>query len=84
SLHEFVGLPCQDINPTRRKTSANYKREYGRRRRNVVESELVQEPQHQIPYVEQSEDASLSNYMDFYRHRLAQEEFKINHKRLTT
>ncbi|GFR22325.1 hypothetical protein TNCT_483041 [Trichonephila clavata] len=47
SSHEFVGLPCQDINAIRRKTSAERMREYKRRRINVVESELVQEPQHQ-------------------------------------
>ncbi|GFR20826.1 hypothetical protein TNCT_97501 [Trichonephila clavata] len=47
SLDEFVGLLCQDINAIRRKTSAERMREYKRRRINVVESELVQEPQHQ-------------------------------------
>ncbi|GFQ94417.1 uncharacterized protein TNCT_239581 [Trichonephila clavata] len=75
SSHEFVGLPCHDIKAIRRKTSAERMREYKRRRINVVESELVQEPQHQLPYVEGNEDAPLSNYSDFYRHRL--EEFKI-------
>ncbi|GFW17792.1 hypothetical protein TNCV_1133921 [Trichonephila clavipes] len=50
----------------------------------VVESELVQEPQHQVPYVEGSEDATLSTYSDFYRHRFAHEKFKINHKPLIT
>ncbi|GFY77990.1 hypothetical protein TNIN_67361 [Trichonephila inaurata madagascariensis] len=59
-------------------------REYRHRRRNVVESELVQEPQHQVPYVEGSDDATPSNYSDFYRHRLAHEEFKINLKSLIT
>ncbi|GFQ80022.1 uncharacterized protein TNCT_213771 [Trichonephila clavata] len=77
SLHELVGLPCQDINVISRKTSAERMREYKRRRINVVESELVQEPQHQLPYVEENEDATLSNYSDFYRHRLAHEEFQI-------
>ncbi|GFR06371.1 uncharacterized protein TNCT_222381 [Trichonephila clavata] len=77
SSHEFVGLPCQDINAICRKTSAERVREYRRRRINVVESELVQEPQHQLLYVEGNEDATLSNYSDFYRHRLAHEEFKI-------
>ncbi|GFW05120.1 hypothetical protein TNCV_599141 [Trichonephila clavipes] len=38
SSHEFVGLPCQDINVTRRKTAAERMREYRRGRRNVVES----------------------------------------------
>ncbi|GFY66935.1 uncharacterized protein TNIN_193591 [Trichonephila inaurata madagascariensis] len=66
------------INVTRRKTSAERMREHRRRRRNAVESELVQEPQHQVPYVEGSENATLSSYSDFYRHRLAREEFKIN------
>ncbi|GFV41804.1 uncharacterized protein TNCV_3629551 [Trichonephila clavipes] len=66
SSHVFIGLPCQDINAIRRKT-AERMREYRRRRRNV-ESERVQEPQHQVPYVEGSEDATLSNYSDFYRH----------------
>ncbi|GFY60533.1 hypothetical protein TNIN_313641 [Trichonephila inaurata madagascariensis] len=50
--NEFVVLPCQDINATRRKTPAERMREYRRRRRNVVESELVQESKHQVPYVE--------------------------------
>ncbi|GFQ71691.1 uncharacterized protein TNCT_516581 [Trichonephila clavata] len=77
SSHECVGLPCQDLNATRRKTSAERMREYRRLRIHVVESELVQEPQHQVPYAEGSEDATLSNYSDFYRHRLAHEEFKI-------
>ncbi|GFT86955.1 hypothetical protein TNCV_301961 [Trichonephila clavipes] len=53
-------------------------------RKNVVESELVQEPQHQVPYVEGSEEATLSNYSDFYLHRLAHEELQINHKSLIT
>ncbi|GFY75797.1 ATP-dependent DNA helicase [Trichonephila inaurata madagascariensis] len=66
SSHEFVGLLCQGINATRRKTPAERMREYRRRRRNVVESELVQESKHQVPYVEGSEDASLSNYSDLY------------------
>ncbi|GFR14099.1 uncharacterized protein TNCT_719461 [Trichonephila clavata] len=77
SSHEFVGLPCQDINAIRRKTLAERMREYRRSRINVVVSELVQEPQHQLPYVEINKDATLSNYSDFYRHRLAHEEFKI-------
>ncbi|GFS87437.1 uncharacterized protein TNCV_207551 [Trichonephila clavipes] len=78
-LHEFFELPCQDINATRRKRLAERMRDCGRLRRNVVESELVQEPQHQVSHVEGSEDATLSNNSDFYRHRLAQEELKINH-----
>ncbi|GFV47291.1 hypothetical protein TNCV_4829471 [Trichonephila clavipes] len=35
------------------------------RGRKGIESELVQELQHQVPYVEGSEDATLSNYSDF-------------------
>ncbi|GFY40099.1 uncharacterized protein TNIN_237451 [Trichonephila inaurata madagascariensis] len=84
SSHGFVILPCQDIKATRRKARAECKREYRRPRRNDVESELVQEPQYQVPYVEGSEDATLSNYSDFYRHRLAHEELKSSHKLLVT
>ncbi|GFV41962.1 uncharacterized protein TNCV_3229141 [Trichonephila clavipes] len=84
SSHEFVVLSCQDVNATRRKTSTERMREYRCRRRNAIESGLVQEPQHQVTCVEGSEDATLSNYSDFYRHRLAHEEFKINHKPLIT
>ncbi|GFV36915.1 uncharacterized protein TNCV_4767131 [Trichonephila clavipes] len=83
-MGQGIGLPCQDINAKRRKTSAERMREYRRRRRNVVQSELVQEPQHQVPYVEGREDATQSNYSDFYRHRLAYEGLKINHKPLIT
>ncbi|GFY47166.1 hypothetical protein TNIN_236141 [Trichonephila inaurata madagascariensis] len=50
----------------------------------VVEEMSLNPPQHQVPYVSGSEDATLSNYNDFYRHRLAHEEFKINHKFLIT
>ncbi|PRD20651.1 UNVERIFIED_CONTAM: hypothetical protein NCL1_53971 [Trichonephila clavipes] len=75
--HGFVGLPCQDINATRRKTPAERMREYRRRRKNVVESELFQESKHQVQYVEESKDATVLNYSDFYRHRLGHEEFKI-------
>ncbi|GFQ63767.1 hypothetical protein TNCT_279071 [Trichonephila clavata] len=46
NLHEFVGLPCQDINAIRRKKSVALMREYKHRRINV-DYELVQEPQHQ-------------------------------------
>ncbi|GFX43867.1 uncharacterized protein TNCV_4111461 [Trichonephila clavipes] len=77
SWHGFVGLPCQDINATRRKTPAERMREYRRRRKNVVESELFQESKHQVQYVEESKDATVLNYSDFYRHRLGHEEFKI-------
>ncbi|GFT11552.1 retrovirus-related Pol polyprotein from transposon RE1 [Trichonephila clavipes] len=85
--HEFVLLSGQDINVTRRKTSAESMREYGvfrRCRRNLVESEQVQKPQYQVLYVEEYEDANMSTYNDFYRHRLPHEEFKINHKPLIT
>ncbi|GFQ70108.1 hypothetical protein TNCT_72351 [Trichonephila clavata] len=36
SSHEFVGLPCQDMKATPRKTSGERMREYRHRRRNVV------------------------------------------------
>ncbi|GFR04021.1 hypothetical protein TNCT_487061 [Trichonephila clavata] len=78
SSHEFFGLPCQDINAIRKKTSAERMREYKRRKINVVESNWVQEPQHQLPYVEGNEDATLSNYSDFIIIELLMKISKLN------
>ncbi|GFV09384.1 hypothetical protein TNCV_1347601 [Trichonephila clavipes] len=57
-------------------------REYRRHRRKVNESELVKEPHLKVTYVEGGEDATMTNYSDLYRHRLAHEKFKINHNHL--
>ena len=66
----------QDTNTKCRQTAAERMCRYRLRRKNSVESGLVQGPQNQVPYVEENEDATLLFYSDFYRHRLAHDEFK--------
>ncbi|XP_014297815.1 uncharacterized protein LOC103577701 [Microplitis demolitor] len=72
NAHELVELSDQDINAVRQKRATESMREHI-----PVKLEPFQESQNQVPYLDESENATLLFNSDFHRHQLAHEEIKM-------